>query len=1097
MTALADVCSAYPALMPPNRVTVAQGAASILKITRPGGGGGYWSPAEAPYMVTPMNTLTSRRHAAVCFVGPAQSGKCLDVETPIPTPSGWSRMGDLAAGDEVYGPDGRAARVLKAHPVLTGRPCFEVEFSDGNTLVADDEHLWGVERFYWREPNWRYEVRTTAQLLADLTFSARTDGRCRFRFRVRNTEPLQAPDAGLPIDPYLLGVWLGDGATRQSTISSHRDDAGHYLAAFARAGHRADAVWDGENTVFIRVDLRERLTTHCQRGHVFADTGRDPGMKCSECRRTNYARNKRGEALTAKPMFADTFVSRLHALGVHGDKHIPRAYLRASAAQRLALFQGLMDTDGSCDPRVARCEFSSTNPALVEGFRELARSLGLKPSTTFKTTSWEYLGEKRQGVAWRLGFPVPAGLQVFSLPRKANQLCPAQRDVGYRQIVSITPVESRPVRCIQVDNSSSLFLAGLGMVPTHNTVALVDAWMAHNVVNDPGDMLIVQMTQDKAREFSKQRLDRAIKNSPKLKATQSALARDDNTHDKLFRNGMWVRLGWPTATNFASTSYRYVAGTDYDRWADDIDGEGDGFALMSSRPKTFLSRGMVAVESSPSRPVTDPGWRPASAHEAPPVGGILGIYNRSDRQRLYWQCPHCREHFQAEPGLGLFRLPDDDTLLEGIRDLDIDVFARQHARVPCPHCGAIITPRQREQMNAPGLWLPDGVTIDERGRISGTPRTSSIAGFWLGGVAATYVTWETLIRKHLQALLEFSLTGGELQLMTTANTDQGMPYMSRMLAAAKAGAAHARYDANLKRYHVPDEARFLVTSVDVQGGRNARFEVQVHAIGPHQEQWLVNRFAITESNRDGFGDQKAPLDPASYPEDWDVLTEQVVKATYRTSDPNREMRVKLTVVDSGGEDGVTNNAYAWFRRLRKAGLQSKARLTKGANTKVDWHIRETMVGGRQGKGDVPLQLLDPNKFKDLVWANYQRKTPGPGYYHFPEPRHPERNPTGWLPQAFYDELHAEVRNENGVWEQVKKRNETVDLCCMIRAGCMMLGADKRTFWDNPPAWALPHDQNSEIVVREVRQAEQDRHPAVLARPASAPAQWVRRSSYLA
>ena len=156
-----------------------------------------------------------------------------------------------------------------------------------------------------------------------------------------------------------------------------------------------------------------------------------------------------------------------------------------------------------------------------------------------------------------------------------------------------------------------------------------------------------------------------------------------------------------------------------------------------------------------------------------------------------------------------------------------------------------------------------------------------------------------------------------------------------------------------------------------------------------------------------------------------------------------------------------------------------------------------MVGGRQGKGDVPLQLLDPNKFKDLVWANYQRKTPGPGYYHFPEPRHPERNPTGWLPQAFYDELHAEVRNENGVWEQVKKRNETVDLCCMIRAGCMMLGADKRTFWDNPPAWALTHDQNSEIVVREVRQAEQDRHPAVLARPASAPAQWVRRSSYLA
>ena len=99
----------------------------------------------------------------------------------------------------------------------------------------------------------------------------------------------------------------------------------------------------------------------------------------------------------------------------------------------------------------------------------------------------------------------------------------------------------------------------VGPAQTGKTVALVDAWMAHCVVNDPGDMLITQMTQDKAREFSKQRLDRAIKNSPKLKAMQSALARDDNTHDKLFRNGMWVRLGWPTATNLTMRSSRRSA----------------------------------------------------------------------------------------------------------------------------------------------------------------------------------------------------------------------------------------------------------------------------------------------------------------------------------------------------------------------------------------------------------------------------------------------------------------------------------------------------------------------------------------------------------
>lgn len=603
---------------------------------------------------------------------------------------------------------------------------------------------------------------------------------------------------------------------------------------------------------------------------------------------------------------------------------------------------------------------------------------------------------------------------------------------------------------------------------TGKTVTLVDGWMAHAVVNDPGDMAIFQMTQDKAREFSKQRIDRAIRNSPKLRAMRSVMARDDNLHDKQFRNGMWVRIAWPTATNMASTSYRYVAGTDYDRWPDDIDGEGDGWTLMGKRTTTFLSRGMVMVESSPGRPVVDPSWQPATLHEAPPVGGVLGIYNTSDRRRWYWKCPHCGEWFEAAPGLGLFGLPDDDTLIEDVRDLDIDSFARQYARVPCPHCATVLLPSQRERMNRAGRWIADGVMIDAHDRLSGNPRTSSVAGFWLGGVAATYVSWETLIRKHVQALLAYALTGDELALQSTTNTDQGMPYMSRHLAeAAKANAEGRRVEHDLPRYIVPDEARFLAAAVDVQGGRNARFVVQVHAIGPHQEQWLIDRYAITESKRQGMGDEFAPIDPAAYPEDWDVLNDRVLKATYRTNDLDREMRVKAAIVDTGGEDGVTNNAYAWARRVRKAGLSHRLRLSKGASTKADWHIRETQVGGTQGKGDVTLYLLEPNKLKDMVSAGLARRSPGPGYYHFPEPKGPA-NPGGWLVPAFFDELKAEVRNEKGVWEQIKKRNEAFDLCYMIRALCMMLGADKKEFWASPPTWAREHHENSEVVTPEAR-----------------------------
>lgn len=665
-----------------------------------------------------------------------------------------------------------------------------------------------------------------------------------------------------------------------------------------------------------------------------------------------------------------------------------------------------------------------------------------------------------------------------------------------------TPYMVEPVDMLGSRRHSAVVF--VGGAQTGKTVGLGEGWLAHAVVNDPGDMLIVQMTQDKAREYSKQRVARAIANSPKLREMRSAQSRDMNLHDMQFKNGMWVRIAWPTVSNLSSTSYRYVFGTDYDRWPHDIDGEGDGFTLMGKRTTTFLSRGMVAVESSPGYPATDPSWVPSSPHEAPPVGtkdtggGVLAIYNRSDRRRYYWKCVHCGEWFEARPGLSLFRLPSDDELLEDIRGLDIDVFARQYARIPCPHCGAEITPDRREQMNLATLdrkggWLQDGLTADAHDRISGTPRTSSIAGFWLGGVAATYVSWEQMIRKHAQALLDFAMTGGEQALQTTANTDQGVPYMSRLLAEAARNAQRGTpTEADLQRYVVPDWARFLVAAVDVQGGRNARFEVQVHAIGENKRQSLVDRYAIKWSTREGTADEFAPIDPGAYAEDWDVLTSKVVRATYRTSDPDREMRVKLTVVDSGGEIGVTTNAYAWYRRLRREGLHDRVALTKGANTRVDWHVRETMVGNKQGHGDIPLHLFDPNKFKDVVANSLNRRTPGPGFYHFPTPRGP-LNPNGWITQAFFDELHAEVRQDDGTWMQIKPRNESLDLCCMILVGCMLLGTDKRRdFWQSSPAWAVPwvDGGNSEIVTPEQRRDER----AVV--PKAAYERRVRRSGYL-
>ena len=108
-------------------------------------------------------------------------------------------------------------------------------------------------------------------------------------------------------------------------------------------------------------------------------------------------------------------------------------------------------------------------------------------------------------------------------------------------------------------------------------------------------------------------------------------------------------------------------------------------------------------------------------------------------------------------------------------------------------------------------------------------------------------------------------------------------------------------------------------------------------------------------------------------------------------------------------------------------------------------------------------MINTNILKDQVSTSLKRQVPGPGYMHFPD----------WLPASFYDELAAEVRNVNGTWMQVKKRNEAFDLSGYIRAVCMRLGVDKITDWDNPPTWAATLDKNSDVISSDQRRKVQE------------------------
>jgi phage terminase large subunit GpA-like protein len=309
-------------------------------------------------------------------------------------------------------------------------------------------------------------------------------------------------------------------------------------------------------------------------------------------------------------------------------------------------------------------------------------------------------------------------------------------------------------------------------------------------------------------------------------------------------------------------------------------------------------------------------------------------------------------------------------------------------------------------------------------------------------------------------LREYALTGSEETLKTTTNTDQAMPYTPRVLVEAAETAGSESREGGLARYIVPAVARFLVATVDVQGGVNARFVVQIMAVGVNFEVWFVDRYDIKLSKREGLGTEFAPIDPASYAEDWAQLTDRVVNCTYKSETEGYELRPLLVAVDSGGEDGVTERAYAWYRSLRTVGLHHRVMLVKGASSSSAPRIRMSQLGGSKGvKGDVPVYLFNPNQAKDTVSAWLRRKTAGPNFVHCPS----------WLPEAFYDELfRSEVRMRNGVWKQVRKRNESFDLLAYLWVACMRLAADKIKDWQKAPTWALPVPENRETMTRDDR-----------------------------
>lgn len=318
----------------------------------------------------------------------------LHVDTPIATTEGWKTIGTVNVGDEVFGPDGLPTKVVAKSDVYKQRDLYAVMTSDGETIFADAKHLWNVRTS--TRINDSYRNITTDKLV---------DGRSS-AFMIPRHAAVHYPERDLPIDPWVLGAWLGDGTSSLGRMTAHPDDMPYMRGEFRRRGY---------------------VTTDLADTYSFGVSG---------------------------------LLVQLRELSVLNNKHIPEIYLTASYMQRMSLLQGLMDTDGNVTTN-GQCVFHNKDEHLVDQVVELVRSFGRK----CQRRTYHVNGKFGACIMHRVTFKME---DAALMPRKRIRTRHTD-DKQHRSITVDNTGISGDVQCITVDREDGLFLAGRGYVVTHNS----------------------------------------------------------------------------------------------------------------------------------------------------------------------------------------------------------------------------------------------------------------------------------------------------------------------------------------------------------------------------------------------------------------------------------------------------------------------------------------------------------------------------------------------------------------------------------------------------------------------------------------------------
>lgn len=362
-------------------------------------------------------------HNILVVSAPPQHGKANKCSTPVFTPEGWVAHGDLRPGDRVFHPSGQPTEVVAVTAPVDDE-MLRVTFFDGSVVDCHPNHEWTV---YDRN---RKSYRTIEAREMIGTYS-------RARYSLPHQDALQMPEADLPLDPYFLGAWLGDGCASAPTICGAADDLRFIVAQ----------------------------VPHMERG--FHTVHKTTGVHYQG--------------------FKNRVITTLRALDLYKNKHIPTMYLTASEAQRRDLLAGLVDTDGHWSVPGKQFVFVTASRRLADDVRLLVRSLGYRAGLVVRRDDRDR-DITSTGECYAVTWTPHDGLGGGRLDRKQGGHSGLRRRIGVRSVVPVAP---EPMNCIQVASEDGLYLVGEALTPTHNSAIITETVPAWYLTRYPHNRVIV------------------------------------------------------------------------------------------------------------------------------------------------------------------------------------------------------------------------------------------------------------------------------------------------------------------------------------------------------------------------------------------------------------------------------------------------------------------------------------------------------------------------------------------------------------------------------------------------------------------------------